>query len=508
MELMVWGTLFATGIELIDAQHKALVDLINAAAPQLGAIGEAPARGVRPLLDRLAQYALTHFRDEEALMVAGGIDPGYLARHQGLHATFDQEVMQMISDACADHNVSGANLLRFLTSWLTFHILAEDQSTVRQLRAINDGATPEAALAIEQTNDFSPNAMLVNALTDLFGLVSQRNQVLKALNNELVRARTELASLNEQLEARVLERTSQLKEANEELERERKALIDSLAQVQQAQSQLLQSEKMAAVGQLAAGVAHEINNPIGFINSNFSSLATYTGRLFSLIDAYEKLVSELSPDHPSRLSIARAREQAELDYLRQDVPNLLRESEEGLTRVKRIVSDLKDFSHVDESDWQDADINVGVESTLNVVWSKLKYKAEVIKELGDLPKVRCIPAQINQVLMNLLVNAAQAIETTGVITLRTRVADGSVQIVVADTGRGIPEIVQKRVFEPFFTTKPVGTGTGLGLSISWDIIKQHDGRLELTSSPGQGTNFIITLPIAGPAGSANTGIAP
>lgn len=507
MPLMVWSKHFITGIEAIDHQHKGLFDLINATAPQLATIGEAPARGVRPLLDRLAQYALTHFRDEEALMVAGGIDPGYLARHQHSHTSFARDVTQMISDASADHNVSGASLLRFLTGWLTFHILAEDQSMVRQLRAIHDGASPEAALAVEHAEDLSPNAVLVDALTDLFSLVSQRNQVLKGLNKDLAVAKADLAAANTQLEARVLERTARIEDANRELDHERKALIDLLAQVQQTQSQLLQSEKMAAVGQLAAGVAHEINNPIGFINSNFSSLATYTERLFSLIDAYEKLEGELPPEHPSRLSIARAREQAELDYLRQDVPDLLRESGEGLARIKRIVADLKDFAHVDESDWQNADINYGLESTLNIVWSELKYKAEVVKELGELPKVLCIPAQINQVLMNLLVNAVQSIETSGIITLRTSVVGDTVRIVVADTGAGIPDAVQKRIFEPFFTTKPVGKGTGLGLSISWDIIKRHEGRIEVSSSPGRGTAFTITLPIAGPA-AANTGVKP
>lgn len=486
MALMVWSKHFVTSIEVIDNQHKGLVELINAAAPQLAAIGEAPARGARPLLDRLAHYALTHFRDEEALMVAGGIDPEYLIAHQRQHTSFAQDVMQMISDASADHNVSGANLLRFLTGWLTFHILSDDQSAVRQLRAISSGASPKAALALEHSEQSSANAVLVDALTDLFSLVSQRNKTLKVLNEHLALAKADLAAANAQLEARVLERT---------------------AQVEQAHSQLLQSEKMSAIGQLAAGVAHEINNPIGFVNSNFSSLATYTTRLFSLIDAYEKLESVLPPDHPSRLSIARAREQAELDYLRQDIPDLLRESGEGLARVKRIVADLKDFAHVDESDWQDADINYGLESTLNVVWSELKYKAEVVKELGELPKVRCIPAQINQVLMNLLVNAAQAIETSGVITLGTRVIGDTVQIVVADTGQGIPDAVQKRIFEPFFTTKPVGKGTGLGLSISWDIIQRHEGRIAVASVPGQGTTFTITLPVAGPA-SFNTGIAP
>ena len=505
MALMAWSAYFVTGIEMVDIQHKGLVDLINAAAPQLAVIGEAPAQGVRPLLDRLAQYALTHFRDEEALMVAGGIDPEHLAHHRHSHTTFAQDVTQMINDSTADHTISGSDLLRFLTSWLTFHILAEDRCMAQQLRAIQSGASPEAAFKTVPSNDPAANAALLGALTDLFSIVSQRNQILKGLNKELARTKADLASANEQLEARVLERTAQLEEANNELGRERKALIDTLAQVQQAQSQLLQSEKMAAIGQLAAGVAHEINNPIGFVNSNFSSLATYTGRLFSLIDAYEKLEGELPPAHPSRLSIVRAREQAELDYLRHDIPDLLRESAEGLARVKRIVVDLKDFAHVDESDWQEADINYGLESTLNVLWSQLKDKVEVVKELGELPKVHCIPAQINQVLMNLLINAVQAIETSGVITLRTSVAGDAVRIVVADTGIGIPEAIKQRIFEPFFTTKPVGKGAGLGLSISWDIIKRHEGCIEVASIPGQGTTFTITLPIAGP--TTTTGLS-
>ena len=496
MALMAWSKLFVTGIDVVDTQHKGLVDLINAVAPQLAVIGEAPARSALPLLEQLAEYALSHFLYEEALMLAASIDPWHLAHHQRSHTTFALEVTQMIQDSTLDNNVSGANLLRFLTSWLTFHILSEDQSMARQLRAIQAGTSPAEALANETAEDTSANAALVGALIDLFSLVTQRNKGLKKLNEELRLAKAELALSNEQLEARVANRTEMLKLANAQLERERLALLESLAQVQLAQAQLLQAEKMAAVGQLAAGVAHEINNPIGFVNSNFGSLITYTERLFSLIDAYQKLENELPVDHPSRLAVAQARELAELDYLRRDIPDLLNESREGLARVRRIVSDLRDFSHLDEGEWQDMDINHALESTLNVVSSELKDKVEVRKEFGELPTMRCIPAQINQVFMNLLVNAAQAIETAGVITLRTRIEDGSVRIEIADTGQGIPEEVKQRIFDPFFTTKPIGTGTGLGLSISWDIIKRHGGRFEVASRSGTGSTFTITLPIA------------
>ena len=178
------------------------------------------------------------------------------------------------------------------------------------------------------------------------------------------------------------------------------------------------------------------------------------------------------------------------------MPALLAESQEGLSRVTKIVQDLKDFSHVDQTGHQLSDLNAAMESTLNVVWSELKYKAEVVRELGDIPEVDCIPAQINQVFMNLLVNAAQAIETTGRITVRSGFENQHVWFEVLDTGKGMPEEVRKRIFEPFYTTKPVGKGTGLGLSISYDIIvKKHGGRIDVTSEPGLGTCFRLWLPL-------------
>jgi len=289
---------------------------------------------------------------------------------------------------------------------------------------------------------------------------------------------------------------ARIHEQDRELERERKVLADAVAQVERTQNQLLQSEKMAAVGQLAAGVAHEINNPVGFVSSNLGSLGTYLDRLFAVIGAYERLEHELSSDHPARVAVAQARKAAEFDYLREDIPDLLRESVEGLSRVKHIVNDLKDFSRADEGEWQDADLNRGLESTLNVVWNELKYKAQVVREFAELPPVRCIPAQINQVFMNLLVNAAQAIETSGTINLRSGTTDEHAWVEVSDTGKGMPAEVRQRIFEPFFTTKPIGTGTGLGLSISADIMRRHNGGIEVQSEPGQGTTFRILLPLA------------
>ena len=308
------------------------------------------------------------------------------------------------------------------------------------------------------------------------------------------RAEESLREYQNHLETLVAKRTAQLAEANTELERDRHELEVLLSKIDEAQQQLLQSEKMAAIGQLAAGVAHEINNPVGFVNSNLGTLKTYIERLLKLVSAYESVEAG-----GSREALEAAKRTADIEFLREDLPSLIVESRDGLGRVTKIVQDLKDFSRVDQAEYQLADLNAALESTLNVVWNELKYKAEVVRELGDIPEVHCVPAQINQVFMNLLVNAAQAIPTMGRITIRSGCENDYVWFEIADTGTGMPEEVRKRIFEPFFTTKPVGKGTGLGLSISYDIIvKKHGGRFDVTSEQGKGTCFRLWLPLTRP----------
>lgn len=281
-------------------------------------------------------------------------------------------------------------------------------------------------------------------------------------------------------------------------ERKRIAELTKInTELKQVQAQLLQSEKMASIGSMAAGVAHEINNPIGYVFSNLGTLERYVADLLAILDDYADLETQCPADSPALIHVAQHKQQMDLAFLREDIASLMSESKEGIARVKKIVQDLKEFSHKssDEEDWQVVDLHKGLESTINIVWNELKYKCELQRNYGALPEIECLPSQLNQVLMNLLVNAGQAIETKGVITVGTRVEGEFACISVSDTGKGIaPENVQ-RIFDPFFTTKAVGEGTGLGLSLSYGIVQKHNGRIEVESTLGKGTTFHIWIPL-------------
>lgn len=269
--------------------------------------------------------------------------------------------------------------------------------------------------------------------------------------------------------------------------------------LEEAHNQLLQSEKMASIGQLAAGVAHELNNPIGFVHSNLGTLDNYLIDLMNIIDAYDRAAADPVDADAALKAVARIKQDCDFDYIRGDIKPLVAESRDGLGRVRKIVQDLKSFSHVSEQEWDWANLHSGLESTLNILRNELKYKCEVVKELGEIPAVWCIVSQLNQVFMNLLVNAGQAIETAGTITIRTLTAQNDeVWIEIEDTGAGISAEGMKRIFDPFYTTKPVGTGTGLGLSLSYSIIQRHHGRIEVESEVGKGSLFRVCLPIKPP----------
>jgi hemerythrin-like metal-binding protein len=473
-----WESYFETGIAIVDQQHQGLVSIINEAAPMLARPGGPDMHGIGAVLDKLFEYAAIHFKTEESLMELHHIDERYIAHHCAIHAQFVEQIVGMRALLASDGALDvGPSLLRYMTSWLTIHILDEDRRFAKHVALIEGGETSASAYDIVTNNNRSVDparAALESALGDLYVVLGEHNKTLHSANLKLQQAR-------DQLERRVEERTRELSAA--------------LEQMKLTQGQLLQSEKMAAVGQLAAGVAHEINNPIGFVNSNLGSLKNYIYQLLNVISAYEEMDTESRPLEMRQQHLAQARADADLDYLKQDVVNLLNESVDGLVRVKKIVQDLKDFSHVDQADWQDADINAGLESTLNVIAHELKYRATVAKHLAPLPLLRCLPSQLNQVFMNLLLNAAQALDAQGEITVSTGFTDDNVWVEISDNGKGMPPEVQTRIFEPFYTTKPVGKGTGLGLSIAFDIIqKKHGGRIEVDSTVGKGSTFRVTLP--------------
>lgn len=294
----------------------------------------------------------------------------------------------------------------------------------------------------------------------------------------------------------------------EELQRKHAALMESEARykalaghleervkeqvktIEAAQRQLYQAEKMASVGQLAAGVAHEINNPIGFIRSNLNTAMSYVQDFKGMADLVRSESGE---------KLAAAWKAADLDFVLEDFPPLLRQSIDGADRVARIVADLKGFSNVDYAEEKVVDLNDNIRSACNVAAGQVSARADLRLTLGELPPVRCRPGHMNQVFLGLLLNAAQAMEARGEICIESGVEDGRICIRVSDTGRGIPPEVLPRIFDPFFTTHDVGGGTGLGLTVSRDIVAAHGGSIEVESEVGVGTTFTICLPVNRPS---------
>ena len=305
-----------------------------------------------------------------------------------------------------------------------------------------------------------------------------------------------LAKINLQLEKQVQERTLALTEANQilELEKNQQTLLNQ--KLKETQSHLIQSEKMASIGQLAAGVAHEINNPLGYIYSNLNSLKHYLEIFTEVSDFAERLIQQLPADNPDAQSLRQFIQAVDLKFIKTDTADLVTESLEGAIRAKKIVQDLRDFSRLDAQERTLYDLETGLDTTLNIVNNEIKYKAEIIRQYGGVQPFECVGAQLNQVFMNLLVNAAQSIENFGKITIRTGYhATDWVWVEIEDTGIGMDESTKARIFDPFFTTKPVGKGTGLGLSLSYKIIQDHHGKIVVDSTPGQGSRFRIELPL-------------
>lgn len=272
------------------------------------------------------------------------------------------------------------------------------------------------------------------------------------------------------------------------------ALKEQACELKKTNDILAHNEKLALVGQIAAGVAHEINNPVGFISCNLGSLERYIGRLLDFVRVQSELIDRYTPQEELD-KIKEIRKKLRLDIITDDIPKLLEESQEGIDRIKEIVGNLKGFSRVDKGETVLTGINSIISKTLDIIRNELKYVATVVTDYGDIPPIKCLPNQLSQVFMNLLINAAHAIEDHGEITIRTWLDAKNIYISISDTGCGIPDDFKNRIFEPFFTTKEVGKGTGLGLSISSDIIRKHSGEMTVESTIGTGTTFKIRLPI-------------
>jgi signal transduction histidine kinase len=328
---------------------------------------------------------------------------------------------------------------------------------------------------------------------------------------DLEAAKQTLADANRNLESKVKTRTEELQDKNQHLGK-------TLELLQQTQAQLIQTEKMSSMGQLVAGMAHEINNPISFIFTNLTYAEEYTENLLRLIHLYQQTYPDATPE------IAETTEDIELDYLEEDFPKILKSMHGGADRIRSIILSLRNFSRLDESEIKKVDIHEGLESALLILQHRLENKGEnpkqptggieVIKDYEKLPLVKCYAGQLNQVFMNILSNAIDALEMayvasqTGdstaissrlprpIIQIRTRVVDNSrVEISIADNGQGMTEAVRSKLFDPFFTTKPIGKGTGLGLSVSYSIVEKHGGQLRCISEPGKGSELIVEIPL-------------
>ena len=469
-----WAAYFETGFGEVDAQHHKLVDLINALAQRATTGAAIQPAELAHVLDGLGSYAAHHFSTEEALMERVGLDPRHIRAHRQSHSDFVAQVEAMRGTADPTRAVSV--LYRFVTSWLTFHILDTDQSMARQLRDVQGGATPQAAFEAASGPGSDPgNMALIAAVRNLLGLVAERNG--------------ELARINARLEQRVAERTAELSAANQ-------TLRQTLESLQETRVRLLEADKLAAVGQLAAGVAHEINTPLGYVASNLGTLREYAERLLALADTAERLVSAGAGADVW----AAARSGTDLDFIREDLPTLVAESNRGLGQVSDIIHALQDFASPGPTETRELPPGQILEEAIHATQASRRPGQALVRSYGALPVLHGNPTLLVEAFKALLDNAVQALQgTVGTIVVRAMPVGESLVVEVEDDGCGMDEATRARIFEPFFTTRPVGQGRGLGLSSTYRIVLCHGGSLEVSSTPGKGSCFRVTLPLLAPA---------
>jgi signal transduction histidine kinase len=368
--------------------------------------------------------------------------------------------------------ISAASATILLVIFLTYRVA---RRITIPLNELNQGAKLLASgdfsrrIAVRGKDE---TAQLARSFNEMAGSLEQRSR--------------ELIELNRMLEEKVKDRTRELESANQEMEK-------AYHELKETQFQLVQSEKLASLGQLVAGIAHEIKNPLNFIYGNTDFLRRYVEQLDGLVKLYEDSASMAKADTER---IEEYKEEINYGFLREDLASLIDNFEEGAKRIHSIISDLRTFSRMESGDLRPADVHESLDLALSLLQNEYRDRIEVIKDYGNLPKIECHPGRLNQVFMNLLLNACQAVKGPGTIRIETRQDGEFVVLKVRDSGEGIDPENRDRIFEPFFTTKPVGTGTGLGLSVSYAIIRDHKGTITVESEKGKGTEFTIRLPIA------------
>jgi len=336
--------------------------------------------------------------------------------------------------------------------------------------------------------------LLSFALADRINILKKEKEESQLLALKAAQENEKLVTeQNVILEEKVKQRTEQLESTNHQLEH-------TLENLKSAQTNLVEAEKMASLGQLTAGIAHEINNPINFVSSNIYPLKLDFQDVLSVVDEYDKMKEGIDPETVLK-NVEALKESIDYDFVKKEIDQLLKGIEDGAQRTFEIVQGLKNFSYLDEADHKPADINNGIKSTLVLLKTLTNGDITIEKDFGDLPLVECYPGKLNQVFMNILSNAIQAIKSKPVlenekISIKTYIEGDNAVLRFSDTGPGIPENIRSKIFDPFFTTKDVGQGTGLGLSIVYNIIKKHDGSITLESEVGKGTTFVIKLPLS------------
>ncbi len=464
--------------------NQRLVNSVNSIESNVNAVVAVASPSVRPQVQDLGEQLKTQ-------LIVFGVTPSP-GNEKDIQALLDQ-----LDQTAATQSPAFKDALQHLRQAST-DVVTDKTELESKLRDFLDRPTGPQLQAVEQAYSSWYSGQVAIAGQYRLALVAYAAALLAVLAwlglrlrssyRDLDRANAGLTRANETLEAQVEARTHDLSAALQDL--------------RSSQAQLVQSEKMASLGQMVAGVAHEINTPLGYARSNAEIVRNTLTELQGLYSAQHQALSLLSAPDASEEQIAAALEAAEAQRqalspveLMDDLQGLLRDTDHGLGQIGELVSSLKDFSRVDRSRTDLFSVNDGIDSALKICQNLLKGRVEVVKHYGELPQVECSPSQLNQVFLNLFTNAAQAIEGQGRIYIHTVAEAGGVGIRILDTGCGMSEDVRKRIFEPFFTTKPVGKGTGLGLSIVFRIIEEHGGRIDVRSAPGKGSEFVIHLPL-------------